>query len=41
MRNDKNSEEVLIGRAVKKTIQKHFDKGLFDDYDNADEVKKD
>ena len=31
-------EEVLIQRAVKTTLQKIFDKGLFDNYDNTDEV---
>ena len=31
-------EEVLIQRAVKRTIQIVFAKGLFDNFDNADEV---
>ena len=34
-------EEVLIQRAVERTIQILYDKGLFDIYDNADEVSKD
>ena len=34
-------EEILIQRAVKTTIQIFYDKGLFDDYANAEEVIKD
>ena len=33
-------KEVLIGRAVKTTIQKLYDKDFFDNYDNADVVLK-
>ena len=33
-------EEILIERAVKTTIQTLYDEGLFDNYDNADEVLK-
>ena len=37
--SDKQSvEEVLIQRAFKMTIQILYDKGLFDNYNNADEV---
>ena len=39
--NKQSVEEVLIQRAVKMTVQKHYDKGFFDNYDNADEVLKD
>ena len=31
LRNDNQSEEVLVERAVKTTIQKVYDKGLFDE----------
>ena len=41
MSSDKQSDEVLIERAVKMTFQLLFDEGLFDKYDNADEVMKD
>ena len=41
MRKDKQSEEVLIEKAVGATIQKLCEKGLFDIYNNADEKKKD
>ena len=34
-------EEVLIQSAVKTTIQKLYDKGLFDNYSNADKVLDD
>ena len=34
-------EDILIQRAVKTTIQIHYDKGLFDNYDNADKVLED
>ena len=33
--------EILNESAVKTTIQTLYDKGLFDNYDNADEVLKD
>ena len=36
-----NVEEILIQRAVKTTIQILFDKGLFDNYANADKVLED
>ena len=39
---DKQSvEEVLVQRAVKTTIQIPYDKGLFDNFQNAEEVLKD
>ena len=38
--NKQSVEEVLIQRAVKKTIQILYDKGLFDEHDNADDVLK-
>ena len=41
MLNDKHSEEFLIEKAVKMTFQKLYDKGLFDNYDNANDVLKD
>ena len=34
-------EDILIQRAVKTTIQILHDKGLFDNYDNADKVLED
>ena len=34
-------EEILIQRAVKTTIQTFYDKGLFDNYANADKVLED
>ena len=34
-------EDILIQRAVKTTIQLLYDKGLFDNYDNADKVLED
>ena len=34
-------EEILIRRAVKTTIQVLYDKGLFDNYANADKVLED
>ena len=41
MFNDKQSaEDVLIERLVKTIMQKLYDKGLFDNYDNADDVLK-
>ena len=35
-----SAEEVLIERTVKTTIEILYDKGLLDNYDNADEVLK-
>ena len=40
MRNEKQSEQVLVEKTVKITIQIFHDKELFDIYDNADEVSK-
>ena len=39
--NKQNIEGILIQRAVKTTIQILYDKGLFDNYDNADKVLED
>ena len=39
--NKQNVEEILVQRAVKTTIQILYDKGLFDNYANADEVPED
>ena len=39
--NKQNVEEILIQRAVKTTIQILYDKGLFDNYTNADKVLED
>ena len=36
-----NIEDILIQRAVKTTIQILYDKGLFDNYANADKVLED
>ena len=36
-----NVEDILIQRAVKTTIQILYDKGLFDNFQNAEEVVKD
>ena len=36
--NKQNVEEILVQRAVKTTIQVLYDKGLFDNYANADKV---
>ena len=36
--NKQNVEDLLIQRAVKTTIQILYDKGLFDEYANADKV---
>ena len=36
-----NVEDILIQRAVKTTIQILYDKGLFDNYANADKVLED
>ena len=39
--NKQSVEEILIQRAVKTTIQILYDKGLFDNYTNADKVLED
>ena len=39
--NKQSVEDILIQRAVKTTIQILYDKGLFDNYANADEVLED
>ena len=39
--NKQNVEDILIQRAVKTTIQRLYDKGLFDNYANADKVLED
>ena len=39
--NKQPINEVLYESAVKTTIQTLYDKGPFDNYDNADEVLKD
>ena len=39
--NKQSVEEILIQRAVKTTIQIFYDKGLFDNYANADKVLED
>ena len=39
--NKQNVEDLLIQRAVKTTIQRLYDKGLFDNYANADKVSED
>ena len=39
--NKQSVEEILVQRAVKTTIQKLYDKGLFDNYANADKVLED
>ena len=39
--NKQNVEEILIQSAVKTTIQILYDKGLFDNYANADKVLED
>ena len=39
--NKQNIEEILIQRAVKTTMQILYDKGLFDNFQNAQEVLKD
>ena len=38
--NKQNVEDILIQRAVKTTIQILYDKGLFDNFQNAEEVLK-
>ena len=39
--NKQSVEEILIQRAVKTTLQILYDKGLFDNYANADKVLED
>ena len=39
--NKQNIEDILIQKAVKTTIQILYDKGLFDNYANADKVLED
>ena len=39
--NKQNVEEILVQRAVKTTIQILYDRGLFDNFQNAEEVLKD
>ena len=39
--NKQSVEDILIQRAVKTTIQIVYDKGLFDNYANADKVLED
>ena len=39
--NKQNVEEILLQRAVKTTLQILYDKGLFDNYANADKVLED
>ena len=39
--NKQSVEEILIQRAVETTVQILYDKGLFDNYANAEEVLKD
>ena len=39
--NKQNVEDILIQRAVKTTIQKQYDKGIFDNFQNADKVLED
>ena len=39
--NKQNVEEILIQRAVKTTIQILYDRGLFDNFTNADKVLED
>ena len=39
--NKQNVEEILIQRAVKTTIQTLYDRGLFDNYANADKFFED
>ena len=38
--NKQNVEDILVQRAVKTTIQILYDKGLFDKFQNAEEVLK-
>ena len=39
--NKQNVEDIIIQRAVKTTIHILYDKGLFDNYANADKVLED
>ena len=39
--NKQNVEDILIQKAVKTTVQKLYDRGLFDIFQNAEEVLKD
>ena len=39
--NKQNVEEIFVQRAVKTTIQILYDRGLFDNFQNAEEVLKD
>ena len=39
--NKQNVEDILVQRAVKTTIQILYDKGLFDNFGNADKVLED
>ena len=39
--NKQSVEEILVQRAVKTTTQKLYDKGLFDNYANADKFLED
>ena len=39
--NKQNVEDILIQRAVKTTIQILYDRGLFDNFQNSEEVFKD
>ena len=39
--NKQSVEEILVRRAVKTTIQILYDKGLFDNFQNADKVLED
>ena len=39
--NKQSVEEILVQRAVRTTIQILYDKGLFDNYTNADKVLED
>ena len=39
--NKQNVEEILVQRAVKTTIRILYDKGLFDNFQNADKVLED
>ena len=39
--NKQSVEDILVQRAVKTTIQILYDKGLFDNFQNADKVLED
>ena len=39
--NKQSAEEILVQRAIRTTIQILYDKGLFDNYTNADKVLED